>query len=324
MKIDFYLTNYGFVNDDLLDYLQGLVRLVAEVGTVVKFDPEEQDRLTIEEKKKVLEDRGTRISENRFWVCEEVLYHQFNGKSLFEWCYDQNISEELRTALTVVLQSAHNKTNVSIGVSPENFASLKTKLRSNNEISASALLGMEKSLVGLTRYGVVFDIRSWLELRYCYWCYYVKDPILYKKQCLLYFFNLLFAETAFDTIHHIYPDCRLQITKALKSLDTIYYSYLQQGGNNNPNKAKMKWLESASGQTVTPEGSGGSDRIDANFKFPKDDGGEMKLFCSNHFKFYYDDNKKNFSQNRRLYFHDPVGNVGFYKKILIGHIGIHL
>lgn len=299
MKISFYLTTQSFDRTNYQSLFRSLVGMFKDVCLVEEYQ-----------------------EENSFYVCSDVLGMEVDGgMQLFEMCTSTAIPKDVREAIKLLVPAL---THGSFRTSYDTSSSVIASTVNNNAQNCVAIMADENAPLVDKEFGPVYSKQTCLDLRHKYWVKYINDTTHYLQQCRKYYPHLFFHQEVDDNIATIYDTCKRQITESLTALDEKYCPlYISYGESKPSQEEQMKQFRSKSSLDACTQGAE-KKKLDATFTFTNDEGANQKLFCGLHIKYYYDDKGENFSNDRRLYFHEPHPCIHQGRKVLVAHIGGHL
>ncbi len=168
---------------------------------------------------------------------------------------------------------------------------------------------------------IVYNSQGWLDFRRHYLGLYPKNENFYINECIKYFPNLYFHERNRVSINSIFDDCPMKIIYHLAALNDKFKSI------DKKNKNRTQVLEAFSiisqlDETASLEGHAAR-KVDFTFVFVNNKKESVEVCCEPHMKLCYSDTSREYSNDRRIYFHEGIPSIN-EGKILVGHIGRHL
>lgn len=301
MNINFYLTTQSFDRTNYQSLFRSLMGMYRDVCLVEEYK-----------------------DENSFYVCSDVFTVVVDGgMRLFEICTSTAIPKDVRDAINLLIPALTHSSE-QFKFCSENSSNVISNTSGNNAQDCVAIMADENAPLVNKDFGPVYSKQTCLHLRHKYWVKYINDTDHYLRQCRKYYHHLYFHSEVDNNIGTIYDTCKRQITESLTTLDEEYYPMYVSYGDNKPSEDdQMKQLGAKCSLDSCTQGSE-KKKLDATFTFLDDKGANEKLFCGLHIKYNYDDQGKNFSNERRLYFHEPHPEVQKGEKVLVAHIGGHL
>jgi hypothetical protein len=260
-------------------------------------------------------------NENKLLVNTEIYNTPFvNNVTISDLLYNdtvanRNLDRDTRNMLKKIVLEAENTTISSQEV-------IDVLLPEHNQERCHGLIAFNEVTGINPEFQVVYNHNGWLKFRRHYLSLYPINEEYFITECKKYFPELIFHDNTINSIRPIFQGFHKKIIYHLTALNDRFRE--SQDGFRN----RQQVLDHFSGNcnldtTASLEGDA-SRKPFFTYNFVNDQKNQQSVCCEPHIKLCSSGIPgDNTYYQHRIYFHEGFENISD-KKILIGHIGVHL
>lgn len=284
-----------------------------------QYDGEEKSILEEKIKNFAIDLRRIKETDGNEIFCNPEIYYQpiFETKTIHDIINDYQqkiIDRDVVQQLRIIWEL--EETDALINDIEEIYLPNHTKDECHGLIAFKEIEGIP------SEYQLVYGIDSWFKFKRYFLGLYPGSAEYFIPECGIYFENLYFHERNNTTANHLLPHCAKRVLHHLGELNDKFTICRTSPYNRVETLKVFNTVYEHDGQEASQEGDAARKKH-FTFSFVTNNGSAEDVCCEPHLKISYTDNGGDFSNDRRIYFHEGKNNIEG-GKILIGHIGKHL
>lgn len=228
----------------------------------------------------------------------------------------QNVNRDIVNAILNIFDKAENTSITSVEV-------IEELLPIHNEDICHGIIAFHKIDNISYEFQLIYGIDSWYQFRRHFLGLYPINAKNFFTECSIYFPNLFIHERNEEIDNKILKNFSKSIIKHLGVLNDVLYTYRHRNFPNEAVKYQTLTAEcNLEADAASRDNNDAKDRL--TFEFINSDEQTEEVTCYPHLRLCRSDiNGDTHYYQYRIYFHEGIDTI-HKKKILIGHIGVHL